>query len=1232
MQYLWKVFLYENGQKGTEYTNNLTLPIFIEDRLDETLDTGEIVLKNMPIDTKFSFPPKTKFRLERYVDISRQVGQDRQWRLSRYWDYVVEHDDVQEYTGLKNICTHRISLIEASVVAQGMHCDNIALTYELNDVDLNYKVVKPPEGSVTVNITNDIRSNANHKDLATCITDLGPVLNTTGDFIGSYKYEWDNNSIESGMKKLLMFHHAGNSNIIEFDVPKLEIFGCYFEGSWTKLFELNTVTRVKKVLKHKGQIVSPSGYITLSNGSTEFKSGAYESFDTKNDGVYQSDGTNAYLRDIYTGYHLIDTANNINEAAGSPPINLVSGAGNTSNFSKIYKSFPQLAKSNVSYKNKTISFKTDALSIGELDDDFTIDYEIECVPDPTYRNGMLSYLKIGYQFYIVDMSSLTGDLYMNVYSSYISPTPTMALTTIAVTTTIYCHDMANGKNTPFLKKGVSYNCYDLVRKAMLSLDTQLLDNSTTCLDEWGYSREPSETDAGQQDVVPSIDYPIVLDPLWMNRLKVATMQETIFEGKNLWEVLIQVGYYLHAIPYLEFAPPITNLDGTTNLQDKFVLKFKQLGDTKTKADTSLKKTIFNSTNINEYFSQYDAYVTNLFSPQNEVEEYLTCKTSDSSYLVSNDTSELQTKYGITEVVEFDIIYNGERKDALQYIFEQSIYQALSNGDPSQISPAKGNSIYYSLSDNKIQGLSYVAPSVNNDKLMSLKYIMQKLFGIKESVWTQNFTFNNLRFRIKYKTQDSARVTQFRPDLEKFMKSSTHEKYPHHEQFYGQQDKIVDSERFSANLYGKLIRVANNVIQCQEYARLGEEKETGDLVTISNSAYYVTAIDNEYYSDAILQKVTYTKNFNQLSNITTIPSEPRFYEVSERSKTRREVRIQEFFKLSTIDSDKVVNAKFISSTKWNAFITNLLFKKQRTLPNYAYTKFMADHKRIHKVLSNELFPSSDFRRTGDNTIEPLGSADNSECIVPILHFPLHDGIVFEWDMDDNFKVGDMIDNKIKGAEKNNLVDGSYLSQQSVRYCDVFGRADLFRFDLFYSSNFTDEQIQSLPRAYTVDNNDNHIQIFNPSNSMIGIQGSAKMAIALDKDNREELSFNYQINLLHNEPENDFITFPNLFGQKDSDLKVHLLNQKISLFDENVDITAVTILADVTYTITKSPNNSIQINFNNPQYIADADITQVQSIVFYQQNENYTKSAIISKNLNPDDHQKLQPWYIYPVYSE
>ena len=64
MRYYWRVFLWENGTKSTEYTDNLIAPLFLEDKLDDTMDTGEIILENMPIATRKAFPPKTKLGLK----------------------------------------------------------------------------------------------------------------------------------------------------------------------------------------------------------------------------------------------------------------------------------------------------------------------------------------------------------------------------------------------------------------------------------------------------------------------------------------------------------------------------------------------------------------------------------------------------------------------------------------------------------------------------------------------------------------------------------------------------------------------------------------------------------------------------------------------------------------------------------------------------------------------------------------------------------------------------------------------------------------------------------------------------------------------------------------------------------------------------------------------------------------------------------------------------------------
>lgn len=1182
MKYHWKTYLWENGHKSTDYTSHAVSPIFIEDRLDETLDTGEIVLEAMPIATKTAFPPKTKFRLERYLTPDL-VDEPKKW------DFVVEHDDVEEYAGCPEICCHRIHLIEASVVAQGMHVDNIALTYELQDVDLNYKTVEPDDTKVNglIDPKNGGYPSANHQSTINILHDESTsdlILKwREGTFINSYKYEWNEQSLSS-IRDLTLNLHAGNVHEVIFNVPSLRIYGCYNEGTYQELFEINTVTRVKRILRLNGVLISEN-YVTLSNDSTVKYSGP-DSLPMKNDSVCYSNGQQAYLRKINSFEQLKEI----------------------NSFESEYTTFPAVAAANSLFSNKTVSFLTDVLSVEQMDAGYKLEYLIECAANPAYQSGMVQYYKQIYYFYlmwIISTGTTMEEGYCRTDNSNLaqaSDIRTRALT--------YYYDLAKGKDTPFIIKGVKYSCYDLFRKALLTCDTHIIDNNTTGLDEYDKDGHPQA----------SLQHSIVLDTEWNNRLKTVRVNETILEIKNLWEVFLQIGYYIHAIPYLEFAN-----DGT----DRFNLKFRQLGGTKTKDDTSNKITVFNSRNLSEYFTQYDSYVTNLFSPQNLCEEWVACKTSDSSFLVSNNTAEIHLAYAITELVRFDIYFKGEWKPALQYVFEKSIYEVLTNGNPSQVSPAKGNSLYYILGDNKIQGLNYVAPSVSGgDNLMALKYIVQKLFGVEPSVWTNTYTYNNLRFHVRYRTQDAARVTQIRPDIQKFVRNSLYEKYPHNEQYYGQQDKIIDSERFSANLWGRLIRVGNAVYQRQEYSEAQNEKESGDLVTLYGDTYYVVATENEYYPDAVFQKVTYSKNFNQISQVVTIPSEPRFYEVSERSKIRREVRMMEFFTLSTARNASAGAPRFLNNDTWRDFIKRLVFNKNPvTLPNYAWTRFMVDKLRQHVggngqvVPNNRMFPSSEIVRTGSSTIEPASPSDHSDCILPLIHYPLHNGIVFEWDLNDNFKAGDFIDLNIPSED--GTIDGSYQSMQPLRYVDIMGRADVFRFALFHKTDWDDEQSSQIPKAI----------IDPPEDSVIAVQGGNNVVIALEKDCREEISFNYQINLLHTPREDDkedFLTFPNLFGDKDSPLKMCFLSESQSLFNENINLSPATVLADnINYDLIDDGLNAIEVRITEPVGI---NMSEVKSIVLYQEDESGGRSAYIVKNVAKlSNERKLQSWWIYPVFN-
>ena len=560
--YYWRVFLWKNGAKSTEYTDYVVAPIFLEDKLDETLDAGEVILKSMPIATRNAFPPKTKFRIERY-ETADYTDEPRRW------DMVVEHDDVEEYAGAPEICTHRVNLIEASAVAQNMHVDNIALTYELQDVDLNYKTIKEDNSILGQNGVRQQQGGGNYKEVAceTCEKNVNTIDGSTYKYINSYDYVWEDSSLAK-IKELLPVRDATQSHEITLDVPRLICRGYYENGIPSNLFEMNTITQITRTKTLNGAEISGTEVTVV-----ERYSGAV-SITAKDDDLYYSDGQTAAFTTATTGSGLI-AAYGVNVFRNS----------------RFRTHLPVVATASSSYSNKTITFETEALSEAEVAAGYGYIYKIKCRANPTNQSGMIEYYYNS--AHLEERNETSGGVVFIVTFTERSKILTPA-TGVYIEASFKCKDMSEeAEGGTFLMKGVKYSCYDLLQKALLTIDTQILNN-------------------GQIGIDALADrYPILISPAWATRLKTATMQETIFEGKNLWEILLQIGYYLHAIPYLEFAN-----DGT----DRFMLSFRQLGDTSTKEDTSIKITVFNSRNLSDYFTQYDSYVTNLFSPQNEVDE------------------------------------------------------------------------------------------------------------------------------------------------------------------------------------------------------------------------------------------------------------------------------------------------------------------------------------------------------------------------------------------------------------------------------------------------------------------------------------------------------------------------------------------------------------------------------------------------------------------------------------
>jgi hypothetical protein len=345
------------------------------------------------------------------------------------------------------------------------------------------------------------------------------------------------------------------------------------------------------------------------------------------------------------------------------------------------------------------------------------------------------------------------------------------------------------------------------------------------------------------------------------------------------------------------------------------------------------------------------------------------------------------------------------------------------------------------------------------------------------------------------------------------------------------------------------------------------KVKGEIKRIDNDIYYVTKIHNNYYSDKILSLVTYSKDYNQLSKVVGIPSEPRFYEISEQSAIKREVAINDYLLITTtatnILSFTPTNILSFTPTSYNyindfTLIKNILFGTETAnYPKYVITTFKGD-KDIGSLYST------------------YGEASlYKDILSPINSYASGNTLIMSWEMVDNFSAGDKV-NDIKYNETIENIDTAYRSLQAVQYTDKFGKATLFDFYILNGDiDLTAEQIRNLPESpyntklySTLENINilatNVIEVETQNGNII--DGNER-GLALIKDSREVIAFNYNLQAITDS--DTFITSQFLFQPKTA--KVTLIglsaetNKLSSGYVNNSDImfnTTVTIESDYT----------------------------------------------------------------------
>lgn len=1183
-----------DGYRGEDLTKYVLQGAKNHEDITQELDYSEITLLDYP--SRKAFTPESRFIIDIcYGDYKTTVifpnpnpTVVEDFRISKTLHRIVKQDAVQlPVLSDQTLYRHNITFMEPSAIAQKRIVDNISVTYRLKDVSLDTKTTyNLEEKNGFVNNTSPI--NPTH--------DYGRVGSVGGSF--SYygkRFQFsDVVKVQMGDSSPtdLRYFAVNQTTFALIILPKLLVYGGV---SGTKNLTAGIPVSIYYKITKKDlydNFLGPVAEGTIIENSD--LSGIYGSTKGKN-----RTKAEFLIEDVNTGH-----------------INLL----NERNYYR-------------KYTDETVATKTDSDYQIPIQVQPNVKYFIEVGrasfnvgDDELYEVGG-AYLYTGAATMHTMAVTFTNDSYAGTMGQRNATVTTQENGTFNQTAAIVTYAQANIQEV--LSSAVPYSALNLLRKAIINSRT-IEKTSGVAVGDLNHRNQTTGV----------LDYfcPFYIDSAFETELANTQVIESFFQNKNLWEIMVEAGNYIHAIPELVF--------GDSN---KFMLTFNRLGQTTESRAGGVRTSILNSQGIEDYICATNSYVDNFVQLGGEINEWVAAKTTDSSALVSNDTAEIIASKKIIELLQLEIrcntsgytglgINNGAVGDATKYIYEENVYRLLSV-EFNQV-PNKGIAMYYTLGENKLKGGDYRLPRAKTD--IYNDYAIKKLIyvaltgsypttqsGVTSGYWT-SIKVSDFSFHLRYRTKDSVRLSHSRPDIRKFLLNSILDQQPQHWQINNQTDTLVDSQKFGSNIYGTLLRTGNNEYTETEWIEIPSyTRQKGEVRKINGEIYYIATVDNIYYNDHVESTVVYSKDYNQLSKVIGIPSEPRFFEISEQSQIRRDVSINDYFliALTSTNVSPTINSFFMDM----GLVNNMLFGlSEFSYPNYALTAFKGDNTN-----------GVNIGNFGDPSLY-------KEVLSTVNSYSSGNTLVFEWEMVDNFSAGDQV--SAVTAPDTNDADGAYSTLKAVKYTDKYGKASLFDFFLFNGDFSADPSaIKALPETqitakqgseYFIGNIDS-IFATDVKENDTNYNGRG---LTLLKDCREKIAFNY--NLAAITDSDTFITSQYLFAEEKSPPTIVCLTEEVNKFSDGTINTAAVFyeraLTENDFTITQTTNvygkpcsskatlkvSTILANLNDKYFSGEGGV-QIHAIAIcfdYDGNQPTNKFSI-ARNI-PDPTNKIDAmrnWY-------
>ena len=591
---------------------------------------------------------------------------------------------------------------------------------------------------------------------------------------------------------------------------------------------------------------------------------------------------------------------------------------------------------------------------------------------------------------------------------------------------------------------------------------------------------------------------------------------------TLREQLKVIGSYIHAEPRLG------GYDANGVYRENYIF-FDEYGQG-SKASIEDKPYIYKAFNhdINEYCTHIETSASNLVNAldyaqgvvtEPNINNNRTLRTESINVILSEGNSFASTDNAIYDIPNQEggvlvTLYDGDNApifedvDITPFIFEETEYNNLSSfggGYPY----SKHYALYYKRGQKGIHGLFFKVDNAVNEIFSNYAIV-----NIINSVTGGNYKgeiaerFAQLAFKITYVPIYDTKFSHSKQTVKLGKKPFS--------RVYNQSENVIESRFYGENVKGTAQRMGN-IEQTRTYIldSIDDIPEIGQTI----DRYFIVDVKCEFQQGFIKCTVQLSKDFNRISQYVGISSNKRVYEVSEVNAYARDILLKNYVVVGDSTDTTIANG-------YTPILNTIAPIMQMFNPN------------IDGKVNAPINAVNGYGLT--KALDVIGNVS-----LPVISSAFGNTMVFSWDYKDNYSAGTQasaIDDAIYDPEDNSkTIIATW--QRDVAYGDYYGRCWWYKFRMY-----TNPSDMGYSQATTVEQQDKQ-QVSN-----IGLYSNA---LLLRKDNRERLSFNYEVEFVTTH--DDIIigsalasSCPLVTTRRYGNLALVFLNRKVGKFERYLTV--------------------------------------------------------------------------------